>query len=260
MTETTYLTIGQLAKRVGLRSSALRYYEEQGLLRPDGRTEGGYRFYAESAEKTLQLIKRAQRLGLSLEDIKQLLQGYQADNLSDEAIISIVEARALVLERQLTELLVQQHELDLFLQDMRHKPMPETHTGSDHFDQLLQRICLNPHEQTAQNWLDWLVELAGCRLNSQSGQAILKKLEGQHSHIWQEDNGYHILIVSNQPEIGQALTDLANLEKDCNAPMHSDLAMNLIQSAEGYELYVEGENAFIYARLFLALEQISPSA
>ena len=40
------LTIGQLAKRVGLRTSALRYYEQQGLLSPSGRTTAGYRLYA----------------------------------------------------------------------------------------------------------------------------------------------------------------------------------------------------------------------
>ena len=36
-------TIGQLAKRAGVSTSSLRYYEEQGLLKPCGRTEAGYR-------------------------------------------------------------------------------------------------------------------------------------------------------------------------------------------------------------------------
>jgi DNA-binding transcriptional MerR regulator len=254
------MTIGELAKRVGLRPSALRYYEEQGLLIPDGRTEASYRLYGPAAEQTLHLIQRAQRLGLSLDDIRRLLKGYQRGDLSDETIIQVVEARAVALEQQLTELLVWQHELDLFLQDIRHEhqtPQTENHTGGEHFDKLLEHICLNPHQQTARNWLEWLIEAAGCQLNSHAGQIILKHLEGQHTHIWREEDGYHILIVSHDPLIGQALADLARLEDDCDAPTHNDLTAVTHADAEGHHLIVRGENAFIYARLFLALEQQS---
>lgn len=253
------LTIGQLGKRVGIRPSALRYYEEQGLLTPNGRSPAGYRLYDESAEQTLQLIQRAQRLGLTLENIKQILAGYHTNNLSDDAIIHIVENRAFSLEKQITELLVVQHELDLFLQDIRHEHGADpvaSHTGSDHFDALLRRICLNPHDQSARNWLDWLVEVSGCRLNSETGQAILKKLEGQHVHIWQEGKGYQILIVNDDPEIEQALRDLMQLEDGCEAPEHEDLTTDLKKDAEGFRFFVNGDSAFIYARLFLALEQI----
>jgi len=252
------MTIGELAKRVGLRPSALRYYEEQGLLTPDGRTESGYRLYSPAAEQTLRLIQRAQRLGLSLDDIRRLLAGHQSGSLSDKTIIQIVEARAIALEQQLTELLVYQHELDLFLQDIRHEagePAGAAHSGSDHINQLLEHICLNPHQQTARNWLEWLIDVAGCQLHSQTGQAILKQLEGQHSHIWREELGYHILIVSHDPAIGRALADLSRLEADCDAPTHADLTAVTHHDSEGHHLIVRGDNAFIYARLFLALEQ-----
>lgn len=253
------LTIGQLGKRVDLRTSAIRYYEAQGLILPDGRSEAGYRLYEPTAEKTLHLIQRAQRLGLTLDNIKHILAGYHSDNLSDEAIIQIVENRAFALEQQITEYLIVQHELDLFLQDLRHQHDEEidgSHTGSDHFDALLRRICLNPHQQSARNWLEWIIEYAGCRLNSEDGQHILKKLEGQHIHIWQENDGYQILIVSQEEAVGQALTELIQLEDDCEAPAHSNLSINLKMDAEGFHFYVGGENAFIYARLFLALEQM----
>lgn len=252
------LTIGQLAKRVGLRPSALRYYEEQGLLQPEARTEAGYRLYGETAVTTLAFIQRAQRLGLSLADIGRLLHGYQSGDLSDETIIRIVEARALSLERQLTELLVLQHELDLFLQDIRHEheeQVPQDHAGSDHFDKLLQQICLNPHQQSPRNWLDWLIEVAGCELQSQAGQAILKQLEGLHTHVWQEDEGYHILLVSQDTAVAGALADLARLEDNCQAPSHHNLTAVSFHDQQGHHLIVRGDNAFLYARLFLALEQ-----
>lgn len=252
------ITIGELAKRVGLRPSAIRYYEDQGLLTPDGRTESGYRLYGPAAEKTLRLIQRAQRLGLSLDDIRHLLKGYHHNDLSDEAIIHIVEARAITLEQQLTELLVWQHELDLFLQDMRHEHQEVTdpnHSGRDHFDKLLDHICLTPHKQTARNWLNWLIEAVGCQLQSETGQAILKQLEGQHIHVWREEGGYHLLIVSQAAGIGHALADLASLESDCQASQHADLTAVAYQDADGHHLVVHGNHAFIFARLFLALEQ-----
>ena len=60
------ITIGQLARRTGLRTSALRYYEEQGLLQPLARTAAGYRLYDANAEQRVRFIGRAQRLGFSL--------------------------------------------------------------------------------------------------------------------------------------------------------------------------------------------------
>src|SRR5689334_17498826 len=79
------LTIGELANRTGLRTSALRYYEDQGLLEPAERTAAGYRLYDESAEQTVRFIQRAQRLGFSLTDIGLLLQGMHKRDLTDEA-------------------------------------------------------------------------------------------------------------------------------------------------------------------------------
>ena len=102
------LTIGKLAKRVGLRPSALRYYEEQGLLTPAGRTPAGYRLYDATAERTLRFVQRAQRLGFSLADIHTLLQ---SASLSDQAVVALAEERFLALERRLTEQLVLRHEL-----------------------------------------------------------------------------------------------------------------------------------------------------
>ncbi len=68
------LTIGKLAKLVGLRTSALRYYEAEGLLFPNGRSESGYRLYKPEAARRLYLIQRAQRLGFSLANIRTLLE------------------------------------------------------------------------------------------------------------------------------------------------------------------------------------------
>lgn len=66
-------TIGQLARRTGLSRSALLYYDRIGLLTPTDCTAAGYRLYDESSEQRLRLILGYRNAGLSLEDIRGLL-------------------------------------------------------------------------------------------------------------------------------------------------------------------------------------------
>ena len=72
-------TIGNLAKQVGMRPSAIRYYESLGILRPSLRSRGDYRIYSDGTIRILQFVKRAQSLGITLKEIKRLL------NLAAEA-------------------------------------------------------------------------------------------------------------------------------------------------------------------------------
>ena len=66
--------IGDVARSVGVRTSAIRYYESQGIIRPAVRGVNGYRFYRDEAVNLLAFIKRAQLLGLTLKEIKSLLE------------------------------------------------------------------------------------------------------------------------------------------------------------------------------------------
>lgn len=67
------LTIGKVARRVRVRPSAIRYYEAQGILRPAARQANGYRIYSNDAVKLLLFVRRAQSLGITLKEIKPLL-------------------------------------------------------------------------------------------------------------------------------------------------------------------------------------------
>ncbi|MGC5400942.1 MerR family transcriptional regulator [Streptomyces sp. DT20] len=66
------LGIGELARRVRMRPSALRYYESVGLLLPTGRV-AGRRVYPASTVRRVALIRMAQRAGFTLAEIRQLL-------------------------------------------------------------------------------------------------------------------------------------------------------------------------------------------
>lgn len=248
------ITIGQLAKRAGLRTSALRYYEEQGLLEPEDRTTSGYRLYAPEAEQILHFIQRAQRLGFSLADIRTLLEGWQTGELSMEAVVQSAEDRYYALEKQLTEGLVLRHEMGLFMQDLYQRLSRDTDISTDAlFTQLIERVCANPLNTHAETMLDWLMEYSDCRLTSDEGKKLLDDLKNQHVHVWKEAEAYHILVVSDDPAIGQALQALAELEADCQAHSHTSQAPELLHNGEGFLLTASGENGFIYARLFLSL-------
>lgn len=69
------LSIGELARRVGLRTSALRYYEEAGVL-PMARRVNGRRRYSMDAVRMLEVIRFAQRAGFTLAEIRALFHGF----------------------------------------------------------------------------------------------------------------------------------------------------------------------------------------
>jgi MerR family redox-sensitive transcriptional activator SoxR len=72
------LTIGEVAERSGVATSALRFYEERGLIASD-RTEAGHRRYARAVLRRVAFIVFAQRVGLSLEEIGAELARLPAD-------------------------------------------------------------------------------------------------------------------------------------------------------------------------------------
>ena len=68
------LAIGELAARAGLTRDALRYYERLGMITPLRRTSGGFRVYAPDVIERLRFIKQAQKHGMTLAEIKDLLR------------------------------------------------------------------------------------------------------------------------------------------------------------------------------------------
>ncbi len=67
------LTIGKLAAAVSVNIDTVRYYERKQLLMPQSRTASGYRVYSQDSVKRLRFVRKAQGLGFSLQEIKELL-------------------------------------------------------------------------------------------------------------------------------------------------------------------------------------------
>lgn len=239
-------TIGQLSQRLGIRTSALRYYEQEGLLTPAGRSEAGYRLYAPDAEDVVRFIQRAQQLGFSLGDIRTLLQARPGDDV----LLTVAQERFLALERQITSLLILRRELELFLGDFNHLHLPGVSALTAIFEQLGERLApAAVARPSADATLAWLLQHTGCNLTTTDTHALLQALRGRHIHIWQNEGETQIMLVGHDPAVETALGELARIEAAC----HAHPSPHLKITEEGYLFTARGENAFLFARLFLAL-------
>ncbi len=72
------LHIGEVAERAGLSLRTVRFYEEQGLIAPEGRTEGGFRLYTDEHVDRLLLIRHMKPLGFSVQEMRELLDARDA--------------------------------------------------------------------------------------------------------------------------------------------------------------------------------------
>jgi len=72
MVEVKRLSVGEIAERTGVSASALRFYEDHYLLHPE-RTAAGHRRYPAEAIRRVSFIRTAQRVGVSLADIREAL-------------------------------------------------------------------------------------------------------------------------------------------------------------------------------------------
>ena len=107
------MRIGELAARTGLTTSAIRFYEAQGLLPAPMRGVNGYRCYAESAIERLRLIRRSQNLGFTLDVIRGLF-AKGGECLYDSQTLATVDARLRDIEA-LQASLAEQHQKLLIL-------------------------------------------------------------------------------------------------------------------------------------------------
>lgn len=104
------MRIGELASRTGVTVRALRYYEEQGLLRSD-RTPGGQRDYADEAEQYVRFFQRMYAAGLSSRRIAELLPCFSSGGL-DGAQRQMLDVERARLDERIGELVAAREQLD----------------------------------------------------------------------------------------------------------------------------------------------------
>ncbi|WP_143591527.1 MerR family transcriptional regulator [Thermoactinospora rubra] len=93
-----YLRTGQVAERAGVNIQTLRYYERRGLIAEPRRSPGGHRAYPPETVTLLGVIKAAQRLGFTLEEVAELLETgrrrHPSPDLQERAKLKLAEIEA----------------------------------------------------------------------------------------------------------------------------------------------------------------------
>jgi DNA-binding transcriptional MerR regulator len=97
------LRTGEVAERAGVNVETLRYYERRGLIAAPSRSLGGHRTYPDDTVALLRVIKAAQRLGFTLDEVAELLdagrRGHPTPDLRTRAVGKIDE-----IEQKITDL------------------------------------------------------------------------------------------------------------------------------------------------------------
>jgi MerR family transcriptional regulator, copper efflux regulator len=88
------MQIAEFERASGLSRTTVRYYEQRGLLKPKGRTAGnGYRLYGAEHVERVGLIRMAQALGFSINEIAKLLRAWENNKLTAEQQIKILQEK-----------------------------------------------------------------------------------------------------------------------------------------------------------------------
>jgi MerR family mercuric resistance operon transcriptional regulator len=103
------MTIGRLAQAVGVNVETIRYYQRRGLIAEPSKPPGGQRRYSKVVLEQLHFIKRAQLLGFTLDEVKELLQ-FRARGQFDSAR-EVAQRRHDILATQLERLEAMRDEL-----------------------------------------------------------------------------------------------------------------------------------------------------
>ena len=122
------LTIGELAAELQLDPKTIRYYEEVGLLPEPRRSESGYRLYSRYETERLRLVKRAKLLGLSLAEIKEIVE-YAIDgrcNALECHLLSLVEAKLGEIDQKIGDLVTFRENLRQYHSDLSSRLACET--------------------------------------------------------------------------------------------------------------------------------------
>jgi MerR family redox-sensitive transcriptional activator SoxR len=105
------LLIGQVAKKVGVNTSTLRYYEQVGLI-PSAKRVSGKREYSTEIIGRLQVIKLAQSAGFQIDEIKILLEGFDSNISPSERWKAMATKKKNELQDKINQIKVMQSVLD----------------------------------------------------------------------------------------------------------------------------------------------------
>jgi DNA-binding transcriptional MerR regulator len=120
------MRISEVAEQLGVAPSTVRYYERIGLVPPPARTASGYRSYDDEAAARLLFVTRAKRIGLTLEQIAEVLPIWDGVNCAatHEEITRLVEVKRIEVLERMQELQRFADQLDEVRDALEEAPPP----------------------------------------------------------------------------------------------------------------------------------------
>lgn len=119
------LRISDLAQQSGVASSAIRYYEEIGLLPPAERTDNGYRVYDKHDVERLRFIQRAKHLDFSLDEIREIMHLREQGEAPCAFVINQINTKVTEVERKIAQLNQLKRELNQLQTEIAQLPTEE---------------------------------------------------------------------------------------------------------------------------------------
>lgn len=98
------MNISEVAKKTGLTSKAIRFYEEKGLVTPPLRGDNGYRSYSQQHLDELTLLRQARQVGFTLEECKELVHLFNDPARHSADVKSRTLQKVAEIERHIAEL------------------------------------------------------------------------------------------------------------------------------------------------------------
>jgi MerR family transcriptional regulator, copper efflux regulator len=127
----TMLQISQVANQTGKTTRTLRFYEELGILKPEARTDSGYRLYSEDSILRIEWIDKLQEIGFSLPEIQSFVESFSSIDLGPDmmkGIRKLYQQKLMETNAKILRLQALETELTASIQyiDACHKCEPST--------------------------------------------------------------------------------------------------------------------------------------
>ena len=121
------MTISKVAQQAQVSVDSIRFYEREGLIKPAGKSDVGYRLYTEEAIRRLGFIKHAQQCGFSLGEIRELLDLRSEGSACCDDIYRVAVEKKLTLESKIKALKAMSQALTRLIEICSHdkKPLDE---------------------------------------------------------------------------------------------------------------------------------------
>jgi DNA-binding transcriptional MerR regulator len=136
------MQIGRVSQQTGLSVDAIRFYEKQRLLERAPRTEGGFRLFDARDIQRIQFIRRAQRLGFSLPEIRELLVIDRDERETCSHMRDLLQAKVAQIRGKIEELRLLEEQLTKKLRKCERKLKASGDSHNDRcpvLDEIVQR-------------------------------------------------------------------------------------------------------------------------